>query len=415
MKKFMITGAGLLLLTACAENNPDATTYETEDGEAGDGELAWLMDNGYQVTVDDTFEMISRYTKSYANQDMLFWDKAAAEAIDYTPDTTPDILEESVPTISISPTNKYQYLYIQDHYLLDMTEEEANEALEIVREEIEENSTVYLEEIKDFYISMLDEDVSVTTDEEQDIAPYSYMAEYESEAGVLHYVLIGELADDFVSVELTLPHEDEDLLEIMLDSAKSMTYDKEQFEENPVQDNPTQLGYQPAENLKGDYPEAGYTFDIPEVATFRHSFGGYHPYRYTFATPYEEQIESEYTIPNVSDFVIRVEKEEIAWVRAEEILNNAFGDFVTYPDNHAREVDYLHEDETFDTGIFTTAVRVTFDGYEEYWFLEEIDGHVYDIQFDIALEAEEYEAILESYLQTVRSVTAENIRTETAE
>ncbi|WP_377888903.1 hypothetical protein [Alkalihalobacillus sp. R86527] len=47
--------------------------------------------------------------------------------------------------------------------------------------------------------------------------------------------------------------------------------------------------------------------------------------------------------------------------------------------DYAQSITYLHEEESFDTGVFTTAVRVDFDGYEEYWFLKEVDGHVYEV------------------------------------
>ncbi|WP_100011720.1 hypothetical protein [Lentibacillus sediminis] len=51
----------------------------------------------------------------------------------------------------------------------------------------------------------------------------------------------------------------------------------------------------------------------------------------------------------------------------------------------------------------TTAVRVEFGTYEEYYFLKEVDGHVYEIFFDIAFGAEEYDKLLDSYLDIVRS------------
>ncbi|WP_158211522.1 hypothetical protein [Alkalihalobacterium alkalinitrilicum] len=63
----------------------------------------------------------------------------------------------------------------------------------------------------------------------------------------------------------------------------------------------------------------------------------------------------------------------------------------------------LHEDDNFNTGVFTTAVRVDFDGYEEYWFLREVDGHVYEVTFDIAYGAPEYYELLNSYLNVIRT------------
>ena len=40
----------------------------------------------------------------------------------------------------------------------------------------------------------------------------------------------------------------------------------------------------PAENLKGSYPRVGYSFEILEAATFKHSFPTFYTYRYKFDT-----------------------------------------------------------------------------------------------------------------------------------
>lgn len=403
MKKIILGASGLLLLSACT--NTGAATYGVENEEAENEEDALLANNAYQVTVDDSFEFVSNYVRDDQDHRMFFWQESVADEFEYNLETTPELLREEVPTIDIYPVNKYQYIYAEEYLDVDTTEEEAEEAKEDVKQDVENNAATYLDDMKDEYIERLDEDVNVITNEENDLDPFTYMVKHETEAGFIRYELFGEgEAGDYLRAALTVPNgEDEALFETMLDSLQTITFDSEEFDENADMDEPARLAYEPADNLNGEYPKVGYSFDRPEAATYFHSYPSFHVYRYTFATMYEDSKDMEDVTPGRSDLVVRAEKQENAPNRAEELRNRAAEDFVTYPDDYARTIDYLHEDEDFDTGVFTTAVRVEFEDYEEYWFLKEVDGHVYEVTFNLAFEAEEYDELLEDYLKVVRS------------
>ncbi|MDZ5781949.1 hypothetical protein [Marinococcus luteus] len=402
MKKMILGATGLLLLSACTNGD---MTYGVENKEAENEEDALLANNAYQVTVDDSFEFVSNYERGDQVHRMFFWQESAADNFEYNLDTTNELLREEVPTIDIYPVNKYEYIYTEEYLDFDITEEEAEENKEDVKQDVENNAAAYLDDMKDDYIERVDEDVDVITNEENDLDPFTYMVKHETEGSFTRYELFGEGdAGDYLRAALTVPDgEDEELFETMLDSLQTITFDPEEFDENADMDEPARLAYEPSENLKGDYPEVGYSFERPENAEFFHSYPVYHVYRYTFATMYENSGDMEDAAPGRSDLVVRAEKQENAPNREQELRNRAAEDFVTFPDDYARTVDYLHEDEGFDTGVFTTAVRVEFGEYEEYWFLKEVDGHVYEVTFNVAFEAENYDELLEDYLNVIRS------------
>lgn len=422
MKKVRLVFLGLLFLCACSTgekvetDNTDkasekdetiGTTYGFEQDQDGHEENKWLLlPNSYQVTVDDSFEMVSRYEKDTSAEKMFFWHEPSASEFPLKLETTPENLEEDVPTIEIRPINKHRYVYMQKYFSLgeDLTETEAQEIMEAVKHDVEEKSEEHIEEMKERSIEMLEGESTVYTNEEYDIEPFTYMIESESEQGVIHYELIGEVEEAYLRATLSIPgKKKEKLFESMLASLRTITYNEKDFKDNAVLDEPTIMSYEPAENLKGSYPEVGYSFEIPEAATFRYSFPMYHTYRYTFDTIYEESIEKEHFSLNSSELVVRVEKQENARNREEEMRNRDLDDFVAFENDYARSITYLHEKKDFDIGVFTTAVRVDFDGYEKYWFLREVDGHVYEVTFDIAFEAPEYDELLDSYLNVVRT------------
>ncbi|MUV38940.1 hypothetical protein JNUCC1_02812 [Lentibacillus sp. JNUCC-1] len=404
MKKISFVFIGLLLLCACSTDDPDRTTYGFEQDQAEQKEFEWVLSNSYQITVDDSFEMVSRYERDTAPEEMFFWHEPSANEHAFQLDTTTEALEKEVPTMKINPINKYQYVYMQKYYAFDLTEPEAKESMRDVKEEVNKKSDEFLEDIKEKTIERLENESTVYTNEDYDIEPFTYMIESESEQGVMHYNLVGEAEEEYVRASMSIPSSnDEDLFESMLASLRTLTYNKDEFQNDPVLDEPTKLSYEPADNLKGSYPEVGYSFEIPEAATFRYSYPVFHTYRYTFDTLYDESIEKEHFGLRSSELIIRVAKEENAKNRETEIRNRALDDFVAFQHDYARSVTYLHEDADFNTGVFTTAVRVTFDGYEEYWFLKEVDGHVYEVTFDITLEAPEYDDLLESYLNVIRT------------
>ncbi len=45
----------------------------------------------------------------------------------------------------------------------------------------------------------------------------------------------------------------------------SLRKKEEEFKDNAILDEPASLSYEPLENLKGDYPEVGYSFELPEL------------------------------------------------------------------------------------------------------------------------------------------------------
>ncbi|WP_017185013.1 hypothetical protein [Alkalibacillus haloalkaliphilus] len=407
----MILVIVLLFLGACSTDETNGTTYGFEQNQVRDEEYEWLQPNSYQITVDDSFELVSKNVMDTPENQMFFWHESSANQYTFTLKTTTEQLQKEVPTIDIQPINKYKYVYLQEYYDFGLTEKEAQDALEAVKKEVEEDSAAYLEQMKEQSLERLSDVANVLTTEDYDIKPFTYMIKTESELGVIHYELLGEVGENYVRARLSIPSEqDETLFEKMLTSMKTITFNKDEFDANPILDQPTNLSYEPKENLKGDYPEVGYSFDLPEVATFRYSFPSLHTYRYTFDTKYEESVEKEHFGLRSSELVVKVEKQENARNREGEIRNRALDDFVAYQHDYARTIDYLHENEDFNTGVFTTAVRVEFDGYEEYWFLKEVDGHVYEVFFDIAFEAHEYEELLESYLGVVRTFELKNVK-----
>lgn len=382
------------------------TTYGFEQDESK--EAQWLQPNDYQVTIDDSFEMVSRYERETPGYHLFFWHEPSASEYLFELETTYEELEEHVPTIEVKPINKYAYnlLYTGDpsYFTDDFTDEEVQEIMADIKRTVEEDSEEQVEEIREGLIEMEESESTVYTTEEYDIEPFTYMIQSESEEGVIRYQFVGEAEEDYLTSTLSIPSNgNEELFEKMFDSLQTITYNKDEFVDNTVLDEPTSLSYEPAENLKGSYPEVGYSFEIPETATFRYSFPVFHTYRYTFDTFYEESIEKEHFTLRTSELSIRVEKEENARNREEELRNRALEDFVGVNHDYFRSVTYLHEDENFDIGVFTTAVRVEFDGYEEYMFLKEVDGHVYQVTFDIAFDAPEYDEWLDSYLNVIKT------------
>ncbi|WP_079529519.1 hypothetical protein [Halobacillus hunanensis] len=412
MKKVRLVFLGLILLCACStggevetdktsenDETTGTTTYGFEQDQDGPEESKWLLPNSYQITIDDSFEMVSRYETGSSEEKMFFWHKPSASEFSFKPEKSPEKFEKKVPTIEIKPINKYhRYMYMH------LTGSESQKSMEAVKKEVKENSEVYLEEVKERTVELLKGDPTIYTKEDYDIEPFTYMIESETEQGVLHYELIGEVESSYLRATLTIPvKKKEELLGNMLSSIRTITYKEEEFKDNAVLDEPTSLSYEPAENLKGDYPEVGYSFEVPEAATFRYSYPTYHAYRYTFDTRYKESIEKGNFSLNHSELIVRVEKLENARNREEELRTKGRFDFVTAQSDHAQSITYLHEEEDFDTGIFSTAVRVEFDGYEKYWFLREVDGHVYEVTFDITFEAPEYKELLDNYLNVVRT------------
>ncbi|WP_077622650.1 hypothetical protein [Sediminibacillus massiliensis] len=415
---------GILFLTACSTGEEGGTDKEAESGDSQGTtygfepdlgfheENGWLLPLSYQVTVDESFERISRYVTG-TSEKMFFWHEPSASKYTFDLETTTDKLQEEVPTIEINPVKKDTYAYMEKYFSLDLEEADGQEIKETVEQAVKENAEAYLEEMKDKALEASEGESKVYTNEEYDIEPFTYMIESESAQGVLQYKLFGEAEEEYLRATLSIPDKKkEDLFDGMLASLRTITYNKEEFKENAVYDQPTRLSYEPAENLTGAYPEVGYSFENPEAATFRHSFPTFHTYRYTFGTLYEEEIEREHFGLRSSELVVRAAKAENARTREEEIRNRQLDDFVAFQYDYARSVEYLHEDENFDTGVFTTGVRVEFDGYEEYWFLREADGHVYEVTFDLAFDAPEYDELLDSYLNVVRSFEHTNIEEE---
>ncbi|MFC4024670.1 hypothetical protein ACFOUV_12775 [Oceanobacillus longus] len=422
MRRVGLILLGLLFLYACStadqvetdnidekKDDTRGTTYGFIQEQDTDDKGNWLFPQSYQVTVDDYFERISRYETEASEEKMFFWHKPSANNFQFTLDTTSDQLEKVVPTIEIKPVNKNRYVYTKQYFSLseDLTEAEIQEVMESVTQDVKENSEVHMKELKEETIERIERmqgEPIVHTTNEYDIEPFTYMIESEPQPGVVHYELIGELEHTYLRTAISVPKKKkEELFETMLASVRTITYNEEDFHGEAELDKSKNLSYEPAENLQGSYPEVGYSFELPQAATFRYSFPVYHVYRYTFDTIYEESIEREHFTLRSSEIVIRVEQEENARNREEELRNRDLDDFVAFQYDHARSITYLHEKEDFDTGIFTTAVRVDFDGYEEYWFLKEIDGHVYEVTFDIALDAPEYDELLNSYLNVIRT------------
>src|SRR5699024_5057195 len=156
-----------------------------------------------------------------------------------------------------------------DFLMEDATPKETEQKM---REKIEENSEEYFQNLIEREIERAGPATEVISGEELDIAPYEVMLQNEDEAGVTRFHFIGETEEDYLVTTLSLPSlEDEELVDNMMTSIQSITYDEAEFKEQPVRDEPNRLSYEPAENLKGNYPEIGYSFERPEAAVFRHS------------------------------------------------------------------------------------------------------------------------------------------------
>ncbi len=159
--------------------------------------------NGYyqiliKITIDNSFELVSKYVRESSDEHMYFWHAPSASEYPFELDTTREILEEDVPTIEIRPVNIHQYIYMENYFSFDLTETEAQEIMEEVKQEAEDKSEVYLEEMKEKSMEMLEVDPKVYTNEEYDIDPFTYMIESESKQGVIHYELFGESEKDYI-------------------------------------------------------------------------------------------------------------------------------------------------------------------------------------------------------------------------
>ncbi|MFA9458331.1 hypothetical protein ACERJO_16400 [Halalkalibacter sp. AB-rgal2] len=409
MKKLIVIFIGLLFLGACSTDELSGITYEFEkDQQQVQEEGGEFLANSYQITIDESFEMVPRYGKDTASENMYFWHKPSASEYPFELGTTRSDFEQYVPTLEINPINKYMYslLYADDpsYFAHDLTDEEVQEIIEDIKRTVEEESEAQIEEMKEEMIEMEESGTVVYTNKELDIEPFTYMLQSATEQGIIRYQFIGEVENEYLRATLSIPNEEkEELFESMLAFLQTITYNEDEFIDHPVLDKPLKLSYKPAENLQGSYPSIGYSFEVPDGVMYGSSFPGLYPYRYTFRTLYEESIEKEHFTLRSSELFIRVEKKEHVGYGEEEIRNRNLQDFVAFQYDYARSITYLHEDENVNTGVFTTAVKVDFDGYEEYWFVKEVDGHLYEVTFDIAIEALEYGDLLDSYLNVIRT------------
>ncbi|WP_078427612.1 hypothetical protein [Alkalihalobacterium alkalinitrilicum] len=223
MKKIWLIFIGLLFLGACSTDGTSGKIYEfVQDGHGGP---EWLLPNSYQITIDDSFELVSKYVIESSDSHMYFWHAHLASEYPFELDTTRDDLEENVPTIEISPVNKHQYIYMENYMSFDLTETEAQEIMDEVKQEVENKSEVYLEEMKEKSMGNLEADPTVYTNEEYDIDPFTYMIESELKQGVIHYELFGEAEKDYIRATLSLTSKvDKELFEKMLDSLRTITY-----------------------------------------------------------------------------------------------------------------------------------------------------------------------------------------------
>ncbi|WP_077597101.1 hypothetical protein [Oceanobacillus kimchii] len=406
MKKIFIFIV-LLLLYACSSNETSGDiTYEFTGEKENKDEI---VPSSYQVSIDESFEIVP----NHISESIFFWHKNSVKEYEFALETTREDLEIDVPTIEISPINKHEYYlsYAADpsFFMEDYTEKEAQKVIE---QKVKEDSKKHIEDIKD---RLLDADeaepaseFTVYTTEDHDIAPYTYMIQKEEES-VIRYHLVGEAENDYLLATLSIPNkqrENEELLEKMITSTQTITYNQNEFKESAemLDEKPTHISYEPPQNLTENYPNMGFSYKLPEeVDSEIGSYPVYHKIRYSYITVYNETIENEQlTLPS-SELSIRVDRLKNANNREGELRNKDIKDFVTFQHNSAQSVTHLHEDENFDTGVFTTGIKVEFDGYDEYWFLKETNGHVYQVVFDISPEVSEYEELLEGYLNLMRT------------
>ncbi|MCM2677543.1 hypothetical protein [Alkalicoccobacillus plakortidis] len=197
---------------------------------------------------------------------------------------------------------------------------------------------------------------------------------------------------------MTIPEGQKDqLLDQMLESIQSVTNNRDRFfEEFTDVKIPSIYTYEPPKHHDEYYPEIGYSYHAPKTDHFflNDRYGSYYGYRFTFYGRYDTEIEMP--IPKLEIRSARIEDESFS----ENQINNQEPDgYMGYEDKFAYAVSDLMLDDTVDTGIFTTAKKVLFDGYNVYWFVTEVDGFIYSINFNIAEDAPG--EILDTFLNDV--------------
>lgn len=414
--------SAVFLFTACSsdeENRDGITTYRFHDDKLGhalaDSEeeeaiAAYTLPSPYEISIDDSFERVSRYTTGKPPEEMLFWHKASEEETAINIETSLDDLKTEVPTIELVPTNKVLIAYLRnpDFFLEEQSDEEMEDMIEELIETVNNPPEGHLDDFIDEQLTWVEQDTTMTNVAE-DYKLFTRMIEFEEEA-FEQYQFIGETDNVYLTATITIPNGQKDeFLPTIEDALNSITYNEDEFSDEPNYDLKDSLSYKPGDY--GDsYPDIGYSFVNPEETQFHYSFPSFYPYRFHFLYEYSNQDESDYLQQSVSELVIRLEHEENANNRETDMRAKQPEDYVPYDVDEVTNVEHLHDDPDADFGIFTTAIRVEFGwGYEEYWFLHETDGHVVEIEFDFFPDAPEADELLEHYMRVVRTVELDEI------
>lgn len=407
-----------LFLSACSsteETETDGlTTYSYKydvfggntDINATEEMIEYIIPSPYEITIDDSFERVSRYTSNMPPEQMLFWHTESFENMTHEIDseTSREDLKTHVPTLELILYNKYQHFMVSnpDLFSANPTEEEIEEVLAKFKNFVDNPPEGHMDEFIEELL-LLTETEPIIADISEDNHLFTHQIEHKEDS-FEHYQYVGETDTAYLTATVTVPNDQsEEYLPTIQDALSRLTFTLEEFSDEPNYDLAETLSYEPSDYGDG-YPKIGYSFQVPEEVEFYLSFPSLNPYRYHFVHQYSNYEEWEYVEQSVSRFDIFAAPRGSARNRESDILSKQPQEFTAYLGDKVTEVDYLHEDPDADIGIFTTAVRVEFEsGYEIYIFLYETEGHVFEIEFDFSHEAPESAELLEEYFKVVRS------------
>ncbi|MDQ0208738.1 hypothetical protein [Alkalicoccobacillus murimartini] len=409
----------MVVLGGCSSAASDEEEVEEPEVEEQEVEIQEESDNGtgivyqyepidhqntslpFQVIVDQDFEVFSDHEHATENN-MEFLYGPDLENYRFELDSARGELNKEVATLSFLRFNAIENGLMSSTEFYDLenerTEEEQEEIEQKIREEVEENENYGLEEFKEEYVEAATSEPVIITNEEEDLGMFTFMVESIAEEGYHEFRLIGRSQDDYISADMTIPEGRKDeLYDQMLESVQSVTNHQDQFKSEFTEiTKPTTYTYEPPKNHDEYYPEIGYSFDAPITDDYFlfSNFGGFAGYRFTFYGTYETNVEMP-----TKELEIRAARVEDETFSEEQIQHQQPEEYMGHDNKFAYEVIDLIQDETVDTGIFTTAKKVLFEGYDVYWFITEVDGYTFSVNFNIAEDAPN--EILDTFLNEV--------------
>ncbi|MFB4213328.1 hypothetical protein ACE1TH_15665 [Shouchella sp. JSM 1781072] len=417
-KQFIPIGLAVALLSACSsqDQNEETVTYSydyhvynrTPDLNVDDQLRQYIIPSAYEITMDESFDRVTRYHSGLPPSNMLFWHKQIFNEMKANIETTAslDDLKTELPTLEILTENKYQQFILTnvDDVLENPNDDEIEQMLDEFLETVENPPDEHLEQ---YIVEMLSFSLKDATFTEMDepIGLFSHQIDYDEDS-YEHIAFVGETNTTYVTATVTIPNnETEEYRPIMDDALHHLTFDPTEFRDNPNYDFVNPIKYDP-EGFGDSFPDAKFSFRAPSMAQFSHSSPSVNPYSFNFSHYYSDS-ETLDQQNNVSSLSVSVE-ERGEQSRETEARAQRPQDFVVHDEDEVVEIDAMHKDETMDNGLFTTAMRIEYkSGFEEYQFLYETDDHVFEIEFTLSPNSIEADDLLNEYMRVVQSFELE--------